>query len=67
MKLFKEKLFPKYKTVTYARFVTYIRPQKYEPRRMRLTTRGNRLDYEGENSTETLVLETTKILVNGVI
>ena len=58
---------PKNKTITYARFVADVRPQKDEPNRMRLTAGGDRLPYDGKKSTETAGLETTKILLNSVI
>ena len=67
IKFIKNKLFPKHKTVTYAIFVSDIRPQIDEPRRMRFTAGGKILEYDGENITETSGLETTKILVDSVI
>ena len=67
MKFIKKKLVPKHIIVTYARFVEDIRPQKDEISRMRLTAGGKILEYVGKNSTESSVLETTKILVNCVI
>ena len=50
MKFIKKQLFPKQKTVIYERFVEDIRPQKYEPRIMRLTSGGNILYYGGKSS-----------------
>ena len=67
MKLIKKKLVTKQKTVTYTRFVAYILSQKNEPRRMKLTTGGNILEDDGEKSTESSGLETTKTIVNSVI
>ena len=43
MAFIKKKLVTKPKTVTYAIFVAYIRPQKDESRKMRLASGGNRL------------------------
>ena len=67
MKFIKNKLVSKQKTVTYARFVADIPPQKDETRVIILTARDNILEYDGKKSTETSVLETTKILVNSVL
>ena len=55
------------KLITYTIFVSDIRPKKYEPRRMRLLVGVNRLECDGEKSTETSGLETTKIIVYIVI
>ena len=52
MRFIKKKLVPKHKTVTYARFVADIRPQKDEPRRTRLNAGGKILEYDGIMSTE---------------
>ena len=67
MKFIKKHLVPKHKIVTYAIFLAYIRPKKDEPNRMRHNVGGNILEYDENNSTETLVLEATKILVSSVI
>jgi hypothetical protein len=67
MKFISKHKVPKHKTITYARFVSDIRPQKDEQERVRLTAGGNRLPYEGKTSTETAGLETTKILLNSTI
>ena len=50
------------RTVTYARTVCTVRPEKDEPNRSRITTGGNLLhDYPGNTSTDTAVLELIKI------
>ena len=58
---------PKGMKVTYARTVVAVRPEKSEPKRVRITAGGDRLDYYGETSTETASLETAKILINSVL
>ena len=58
---------PKGRKVTYARFCCDQRPQKEEVNRTRLTVGGDRLEYEGQTSTEVASLETTKILINSTI
>ena len=67
MHFIKKQQVPKGKTVTHARFVADIRPQKDEKERMRLTAGGNRLTHNGKKSTETAGLETTKMLLNSVV
>jgi hypothetical protein len=44
---------PKDRTVTYARIVVDYRPQKADPNRVRITVRGNLIDYPGELTTRT--------------
>jgi hypothetical protein len=58
---------PKHKTVTYDRFVCDVCPQKAEPERTRLTVGGNLINYDGDVSTQTADLTTSKILWNSVI
>ena len=58
---------PKYKTITYARLVMDFCPQQEDPNRIRMTARGNLIQYSGELTTHTLNLSTTKILWNSVV
>jgi len=59
---------PDHKTVTYARMVCDIRPQKEETHRMRMTAGGDSLEYAGNTrSTESASLETIKIHWNSVL
>ena len=58
---------PKHKKATYGRIVSSLRPHKEEQHRIRLTVGGNLLDYEGDASTPTSDLITTKIHLNSVI
>ena len=59
---------PEGRTVTYARIVCSVRPEKDEPNRTRITAGGNLItDYPGETSTETASLETIKIHLNSVL
>ena len=57
----------KNKKATYAWYVVNVRPEKYDPNRLRITVSGNRLDYFGEISIGTKSLETAKILINSVL
>ena len=57
----------KHKKVTYGRIVSSLRPHKEEQHRTRLTVGGNLLDYEGDASTPTSDLITTKLHLNSVI
>jgi hypothetical protein len=52
---------------TYLRLVVSDRPQKAQPRRVRFTVGGDRIDYPGEVSTKTASLTTAKLLFNSVI
>ena len=63
----KKNQIPKGKKVTYARFCCDVRPQKEEKNRTRMTAGGDRLDYDGETTTETSTIETAKILINSTI
>ena len=59
---------PPGRTVTYARIVCSVHPEKEETNRTRITCGGNLiLDYPGDVSTETASLETFKIHINSVI
>ena len=58
---------PRNKVVTYTRFVASIREHNEEQHRVRLTAGGNCLSYDGKTSTETVSLETIKILWNSVL
>ena len=44
---------PTYKTVTYTRYTTAIRPKKDEKYQAWITVGGDRIDYEGDVSTHT--------------
>merc|ERR1711884_210352 len=63
----KKNQIPKGKKVTYARFCCDVRPQKEEKNRTRMTAGGDRLEYDGETTTETSTIETAKILINSTI
>jgi hypothetical protein len=54
-------------TVTYTRIVVNYRPQKEDPNRVRLMVGGNLIDYQGELTTCTANLTTTKMLWNSII
>ena len=58
---------PSFKTVTYPRYTTAIRPEKDEKYRVRITAGGDRIDYEGDVSTHTASMETIKTHWNSVI
>jgi Reverse transcriptase (RNA-dependent DNA polymerase) len=58
---------PADRKATYPRFVCSEQPQKTEKNRTRMTVGGNLIDYPGDKSTNTVELETTKILLNSVI
>ena len=59
---------PQGRTVTYARTVCSVRPEKDEKNRTRITAGGNLItDYPGNISTETAGLETIKIHWNSVL
>jgi hypothetical protein len=58
---------PPNKTVTYGRFVVDVRPSKEEVHRVRLTVGGNLIKYDGDVSTRSADLTTSKCLWNSVI
>jgi hypothetical protein len=53
--------------VTYARIVIDHRPQKEDPNHIRITVRGNLIDYPFELTTHTADMVSSKILWNRVI
>ena len=55
---------PKERRATYVRAMSYIRTQRTETNRERLTAVGNLIYYPGEVSTPTLDLTTMKLHVN---
>ena len=58
---------PENRKVSYVRLVAYIRPNKTETHRVRVTSGGDVLDYPDITSTDTVSLTTTEILLNSVI
>ena len=58
---------PNNKTVTYERVVVDKRPEKEEVNRTRITAGGDRLEFQGDTSTETAGLETAKMVFNSVV
>jgi hypothetical protein len=58
---------PPNKMVTWGRFVVDVQPNKEEVHRMRLTVRGNLIKYDGDVSTRSADLTTSKCLWNSVI
>jgi hypothetical protein len=58
---------PKGKIVTYGRFVVDIRPNKSEIHRVRHTVGGNLIQYQGDVSTRSANLTTSKCLWNSTI
>jgi hypothetical protein len=58
---------PHNRKATYARIVVADRPSKADPKRMRLTVGGDRIDYPDEVSTKTSSLITAKLLINSTI
>jgi len=58
---------PKDRVITYARIVCADRPEKDEPRRVRMTVGGDRIIYPGETSTKTADITTVKCLLNSTI
>ena len=58
---------PKGRSITYLRCVVADRPEKPQPRRVRWTVGGNLVDYDGDCSTKTADITTTKLLINSVL
>jgi hypothetical protein len=58
---------PKGRTATYLRVVAAMRPEKANPRRVRWTVGGDRIDYPDDVSTKTADLTTAKLLINSTI
>ena len=55
---------PAGRKATYARIVCADRPEKENPRRVRLTVGGDQIDFPGDVSTKTSGLTTVKIHLN---
>ena len=58
---------PTGRKATYLRLVVSDRPMKANPRRVRFTVGGDKVDYPGDVSTKTADLTTAKILFNHVL
>ena len=58
---------PKDRTAAYIRTVCADRPEKVNPRRVRITIGGDRIDYPGNTSTNTADMTTVKTLINSTI
>ena len=58
---------PKDRTATYLRTVASWRPEKANPRRIRWTAGGDRIDYPDNVSTKTADLTTSKLLINSAL
>jgi hypothetical protein len=58
---------PKGRTAAYIRTVCADRPEKPNPKRVRITIGGDRIDYPGNTSTKTADMTTIKTLVNSTI
>jgi hypothetical protein len=57
----------KHKKATYLCIVTAFRPEKKNPRRVRFTIGGDRIDCAGDVSTNTADLPTVKLVLNSII
>ena len=58
---------PQGRKFSYGSMVYDIRPQKAEVHRVRLTVRGDKVEYPGDISTPTINLTIAKLLVNSVL
>jgi Reverse transcriptase (RNA-dependent DNA polymerase) len=58
---------PKGRKATYPRIVVADRPQKQQPRRVRVTVGGDQIHYPHDVSTKTSSLATVKLLLNSTI
>ena len=58
---------PKGRKATYLRVVSAMRPEKENPRRVRWTVGGDRIDYPDDVSTKTADLTTAKLLINSTV
>jgi hypothetical protein len=58
---------PKDRKATYLRVVSALRPEKVNPRRVRWTAGGDKVDYPFDVSTKTADLTTAKLLFNSVL
>ena len=63
----KKEQVPKNKTATYAQMVVDKRLEKEEVNQTRITAGGDRLEFQGNTSTETAGLETAKMVFNLVV
>jgi hypothetical protein len=61
------KQIPQGRKATYLRVVAAMRPKKENPRRVRWTVGGDRIDYPDDVSTKTADLTTAKLLINSTI
>ena len=52
---------------TYLNIVSNLLPQKEDPRRIRFTVGGDRLDYPGPSATENAEIQTANLLFNSTI
>jgi hypothetical protein len=58
---------PNDRKITYSKIVCDYKPHKKERERVRLTVRGDRLDYPGNVATSTADITTFKILINSTL
>ena len=58
---------PKDRTAAYIRTVCSDRPEKTNPKRVRITIGGDRIDYPGNTSTKTADMTTVKTVINSTI
>jgi hypothetical protein len=58
---------PKDRKATYLRVVSAYRTEKKNPRRIRWTVGGDRVEYPGDTITQTADLTTVKVLINSVL
>jgi hypothetical protein len=58
---------PKDRKITYGKIFCDYKPHKKEKERVRLTVRGDRLDYSGDVATSTAYITTFKILINSTL
>ena len=58
---------PKNKTPTYICVVCADRPEKPNPKRVRWTAGGDRIDYQGNKTCKTAGIATTKLMFNSVL
>ena len=63
----KKSAIPKGRIPTYLRVVSAMRPEKANPRRVRWTAGGDKVDYPYDVSTKTADLTTAKLLINSVL
>jgi hypothetical protein len=58
---------PADRMVTYANVVVDYRPQKEDPHRIRITARGNLIDYPGKSTTQTVDITMSKLHWNSML